>query len=154
MMICTRKVSENPRNGEIFPEWTSWYAVLHARTVSGVEVCLAVQRTVLSGYFHFGNNHFLAQLILFENVLEMFIDRRDFHAEQGGHRLLREPYRVIADDRLNRAEVLRQRVCDVFQLFLCHSGVYVRRGVRVLRGQLMPAARRPNALKHTAVVQR
>ena len=37
MIICTRKVSEKPRNGETFPEGTSWYSVLHARMVSGVE---------------------------------------------------------------------------------------------------------------------
>ena len=54
--------------------------------IKGIEVDIMSLRlflhcAVLSGYFHFGNNHILVQFSLIKDILQMLADSRHAHAK-------------------------------------------------------------------------
>ncbi len=56
---------------------------------------------MLSGYFHFGNNHFLLQFSFIKNILQMFAYGRNTNTKQLCHSLLGTPDGFVFYDDLN-----------------------------------------------------
>ena len=65
-------------------------------------------RSVLSGYFHFGNNHFTDKFPFVKNILQMLADGWHPDAEQLRHRLLSAPQGLVLNDHLNLSLFLRE----------------------------------------------
>ena len=55
---------------------------------------------MLSGSFHFGNNHFRIQFSAFEDILQMLTDCRSLNPKQHTHGFLGHPYSLIPNDYL------------------------------------------------------
>jgi len=81
-----------------------------------------VQRPVMSGCFHFGNNHFFIQLALFKNILQVLADCRLLHPEQFCHALLRQPNALILHNGVDRniffCRAVNQKLKVVFHFIL------------------------------------
>ena len=69
-----------------------------------------IYSSVRSGYFHFGNNHFLVKFPLIKYILQMFADSRNTDPKQLSHSFLGAPYCFIFYDHLHFATVFRHIV--------------------------------------------
>ena len=65
---------------------------------------------MLSGYFHFGNNHFFLQFVLIEDILQMFAYSRNAYSKKLRHSFLCAPDCLILNDNLYFTIVIRKIV--------------------------------------------
>ncbi len=77
-----------------------------------------INGSVWSGYFHFGNNHFLVKLPFFKYILQMLADGRNTNPEHLRHSLLGAPYRFVFYDDLHFAAVFRHIVQEELNFFI------------------------------------
>ena len=68
--------------------------------IHAVRLHFILNGTMLSGYFHFGNNHFSAKFSFFKDIFQVLTDCRHPHPKELSHSLLRTPKRFLLDDHL------------------------------------------------------
>ena len=66
--------------------------------------------SMLSGYFHFGNNHFFVQLPFIKDMCQMLANGRNANPKQLSHRFLSSPNSFIFDYHLYLSFIVRQMV--------------------------------------------
>ena len=84
---------------------------------------------VLSGYFHFGNNHIFFKFPFFEDILQMLTNRRHAHSKQLSHSLLSTPKCFVLDDHLDGAVVIGGVVEEELDFVVLHNGLLISRSL-------------------------